>query len=144
MTGTIISQTTIGGKDCILREITIPSGQSTGWHYHDGTLYGFVREGTLGFATVGLRNDHREELRPELETALATRGVDEWAELLTRAGLPCGPINDVRGGVEMAARLGLEPVVDVEGVPMVRNPVTCPVDYAGERDHPGARRSAAG
>ncbi|MFC4946700.1 CaiB/BaiF CoA transferase family protein [Pseudonocardia sp. GCM10023141] len=76
------------------------------------------------YATVGLRNQHREELRPELEKVLATRGADEWAALLTEAGLPCGPINDVRGGVELATRLGLEPVVDVEGVPMVRNPAT--------------------
>ncbi|MGW2521466.1 cupin domain-containing protein [Streptomyces sp. NPDC001617] len=44
---TVISQTTIGDTDYILREITIPPGQSTGWHYHDGTLYGFVKQGTL-------------------------------------------------------------------------------------------------
>lgn len=47
VTGKIISQTTIGGTDYILRQITIPAGQSTGWHYHDGTLYGFVQHGTL-------------------------------------------------------------------------------------------------
>ncbi|BBC35119.1 hypothetical protein SGFS_064130 [Streptomyces graminofaciens] len=45
--GTVISQTTIGDTDYVLREITIPPGQSTGWHYHDGTLYGFVKQGTL-------------------------------------------------------------------------------------------------
>ncbi|MEV0638440.1 cupin domain-containing protein [Streptomyces sp. NPDC050619] len=45
--GTVISQTTIGDKDYILREITVPPGQSTGWHYHDGPLYGFVKQGTL-------------------------------------------------------------------------------------------------
>lgn len=76
------------------------------------------------FSTVGGRNDHREELRPLLVAALAARHADEWADLLTRAGLPCAPINDVRGGVELATRLGLDPVVEVEGVPMVRNPVT--------------------
>ena len=43
----IISQTTVGGKDYILREITIQPGGSTGWHYHDGTLYAFVKQGTL-------------------------------------------------------------------------------------------------
>jgi crotonobetainyl-CoA:carnitine CoA-transferase CaiB-like acyl-CoA transferase len=76
------------------------------------------------FATVGLRNDNRDELRPELSAVLVTRGADEWDDLIKRAGLPCGPINDVRGGVELATRLGLEPVVDVEGLPMVRNPAT--------------------
>jgi quercetin dioxygenase-like cupin family protein len=47
VTGTIISKTTVDGKDYILRRITIASGGSTGWHYHDGTLYAFVEQGTL-------------------------------------------------------------------------------------------------
>src|ERR1044072_672084 len=45
--GTIIAQKTVGDTDYILREITIPAGQATGWHYHTGTLYGVVRRGTL-------------------------------------------------------------------------------------------------
>lgn len=45
--GKIISRTTLGDKDYILRRITIPAGQSTGWHFHDGTLYAFVEKGTL-------------------------------------------------------------------------------------------------
>jgi quercetin dioxygenase-like cupin family protein len=47
VTGTIIAKTTIGGKDYILREITIAPGGSTGWHFHDGTLFGVVERGTL-------------------------------------------------------------------------------------------------
>jgi quercetin dioxygenase-like cupin family protein len=47
VSGKIISQTTVGGHDYILRQITIPPGQSTGWHFHDGTLYGYVQHGTL-------------------------------------------------------------------------------------------------
>nr|WP_241266952.1 cupin domain-containing protein [Streptomyces scabichelini] len=45
--GKVITQTTVGGKDYILREVTIPPGQATGWHYHDGPLYGYVKKGTL-------------------------------------------------------------------------------------------------
>ncbi|MFF5075610.1 cupin domain-containing protein [Actinoplanes sp. NPDC000266] len=45
--GTIISQRTVGTTDYILREITIPAGQATGWHYHKGELYGWVKQGTL-------------------------------------------------------------------------------------------------
>jgi quercetin dioxygenase-like cupin family protein len=45
--GTIISQTTVGDTDYILREITIPAGQATGWHFHRGELYGWVKRGTL-------------------------------------------------------------------------------------------------
>ncbi|HJP73841.1 MAG TPA: cupin domain-containing protein [Pseudonocardiaceae bacterium] len=47
VTGTILSQTTVDGKDYILRRITIDPGGSTGWHYHDGTLYAVVEQGTL-------------------------------------------------------------------------------------------------
>ncbi|WP_436531818.1 cupin domain-containing protein [Actinoplanes sp. HUAS TT8] len=47
VSGTIISQTTVGGTDYILREITIPAGQATGWHFHRGELYGRVKQGTL-------------------------------------------------------------------------------------------------
>ena len=43
--------------------------------------------------------------------------------ILTKAGIPCGPINDVRGGVELAESLGLEPVVMTGDVPTVRNPI---------------------
>ena len=47
VTGVIISQVTAGGKDYILRQITIQPGGTTGWHYHDGTLYAVVEQGTL-------------------------------------------------------------------------------------------------
>jgi quercetin dioxygenase-like cupin family protein len=42
-----ISQATVDGIDYITREITIQPGGSTGWHYHDGRVFGVVREGTL-------------------------------------------------------------------------------------------------
>ncbi|MGW4242170.1 cupin [Nocardia sp. NPDC004722] len=47
ITAVILSQTTIGGNDYILREITIAPGGSTGWHFHDGTLYALVRQGQI-------------------------------------------------------------------------------------------------
>jgi quercetin dioxygenase-like cupin family protein len=47
VTGVIISQVTVAGKDYILRQITIEPGGTTGWHYHDGTLYATVEQGTL-------------------------------------------------------------------------------------------------
>lgn len=76
------------------------------------------------FATVGNRNDNREELRPLLLELLSRKSAEEWFEELTAAGVPCGPINDIRGGVQLAERLGLEPVVEIDGIPTVRNPVT--------------------
>ncbi|MEV6133711.1 cupin domain-containing protein [Streptomyces violaceusniger] len=55
--GETISQTTVGGKDYILRQITIPAGQSTGWHFHDGTLYGYVEQGTLSHFDSTCKSD---------------------------------------------------------------------------------------
>jgi crotonobetainyl-CoA:carnitine CoA-transferase CaiB-like acyl-CoA transferase len=84
------------------------------------------------FATVGARNDNREVLRPILLERLATRPAKEWFDVLTAAGIPCGPINDVRGGVELATELGLEPVVLAGGVPTLSNPIrmsATPVRY---------------
>lgn len=43
----VLSQTTLNGQDYILREITIDPGGSTGWHWHDGNLFGVIRQGTL-------------------------------------------------------------------------------------------------
>ena len=88
------------------------------------------------FVTVGMRNDNRHLLGPELIDALSGHSAREWTEILGAAGLPCAPINDVRGGVELATQLGLEPVVAVEGVPMVRNPVTYSVTPARYRRRP--------
>ncbi|MFF5291155.1 hypothetical protein [Paractinoplanes globisporus] len=45
--GKVLWQRTVGGKDLTLREIHLPPGTDTGWHYHDGPLYAWVRSGTL-------------------------------------------------------------------------------------------------
>lgn len=80
------------------------------------------------FATPALRNDGREVLRPLLLERLAQRPAHEWFDLLTDAGIPCAPIQDVAEGVQLAERLGLEPVVlsgRGEGaIPTIRNPIT--------------------
>ncbi|KND28917.1 cupin domain-containing protein [Streptomyces acidiscabies] len=47
VTAKLLAQKTVGDKDYVLRELTIPPGQTTGWHYHDGMVYGFIEEGTL-------------------------------------------------------------------------------------------------
>ncbi|MGW2620665.1 cupin domain-containing protein [Streptomyces sp. NPDC001500] len=47
VTARLIAQKTVGGTDYVLREITVPPGQATGWHYHDGPLYAVVKAGVL-------------------------------------------------------------------------------------------------
>ncbi|HEV3357546.1 MAG TPA: CoA transferase [Pseudonocardiaceae bacterium] len=74
------------------------------------------------FRTMADRTARREELRPLLLAALAQRSAAQWFDILTEAGVPCGPINTVADGIALAERLGLAPVVDGE-VPTIRNPV---------------------
>jgi crotonobetainyl-CoA:carnitine CoA-transferase CaiB-like acyl-CoA transferase len=76
------------------------------------------------FATVEARNDRREELKPIVLERLAAKSAQEWFEILSAAGIPCGPINDIRGGVELAKNLGLDPIADAGGMPTARNPLT--------------------
>jgi crotonobetainyl-CoA:carnitine CoA-transferase CaiB-like acyl-CoA transferase len=83
------------------------------------------------------RTANREELRPLLVERLATRGAEEWFELLVGAGVPCGPINTIDAGFAMAEKFGLEPVIEAgEGeraLPMARNPIAfsaTPTAYA--------------
>ncbi len=75
------------------------------------------------FATNPARVAHRDALAAELTAALAARAADEWAALLGQAGVPCGPINDVGQAVALAEQLGLAPVVIVDGVPTVADPI---------------------
>jgi crotonobetainyl-CoA:carnitine CoA-transferase CaiB-like acyl-CoA transferase len=88
------------------------------------------------FAQNSGRTAHREELRALLAERLAGRTSAEWFEVLTAAGIPCGPINTVAGGVATAEDLGLRPIVTAgegaAGIPGIRNPITLsatPPDY---------------
>ncbi|WP_112274298.1 CaiB/BaiF CoA transferase family protein [Lentzea terrae] len=75
------------------------------------------------FARNADRTRNREELRPVLVERLRTRGAVEWFDLLVAAGVPCGPINTIDGGFAMAERFGLDPVVEVGGMPTTRHPI---------------------
>jgi crotonobetainyl-CoA:carnitine CoA-transferase CaiB-like acyl-CoA transferase len=79
------------------------------------------------FATTGARTTNRKDLRPLLEERLATRTRAEWFDVLIAAGVPCGPINTVDGGVAFAEKIGLRPVVTAgdgaAGVPTIRHPI---------------------
>lgn len=81
------------------------------------------------FATNPQRVAHRTALKAEMEAHLSVYGVDHWQRVLTDMGVPCGPINDIAGGLRMAEELGLEPLVRVEDelrgrtVDQVANPV---------------------
>ncbi|MET7982663.1 MULTISPECIES: cupin domain-containing protein [unclassified Streptomyces] len=87
VTGRVIAQTTVDGTDYTLREITVPPGQATGWHYHDGPLYGYVEQGTLS----------------HFDSACAQDGLYRAGDSLTE---PPGP-----GNVHIGRNLGKKPLV---------------------------------
>lgn len=79
------------------------------------------------FAESGDRTANREELRPLLVERLRTQPAHVWFARLNAAGVPCGPINTIKQGVQYAEQLGLQPVVEVgagdQAVPGVRHPL---------------------
>ena len=66
------------------------------------------------FAANADRVTHRSELVRMLNDLLAERTADEWQRIITEAGVPCGPINDIATGLELSESLGLSPVVTIE------------------------------
>ncbi|TCO32418.1 crotonobetainyl-CoA:carnitine CoA-transferase CaiB-like acyl-CoA transferase [Kribbella steppae] len=79
------------------------------------------------------RTANREELRPLLVERLRTKTRMEWFRDIIAAGVPCGPINTVDGGVAFAEDIGLDPVVTIGSIPTVRNPITFSETPAGYR-----------
>lgn len=80
------------------------------------------------FLTNATRTDHAAALRDEIEQALAGKTVAEWLDILDRAGVPSGPINDVKQALEdpqIAARNMVVAVddKDVGTLRMAGNPI---------------------
>ena len=71
------------------------------------------------------RTANRAELHPLLLEKLHEWSADDLFVALNRAGVPCGPINSIAEGVQLAERLGLDPIVAVGGeIDAIRNPIT--------------------
>jgi crotonobetainyl-CoA:carnitine CoA-transferase CaiB-like acyl-CoA transferase len=81
----------------------------------------------LQFATNADRTRNREPLRAILVAELAKWKADDLFVALNKAGVPCGPINTIGEGVELAESLGLVPRVELgtgdRAVSLVRNPI---------------------
>jgi crotonobetainyl-CoA:carnitine CoA-transferase CaiB-like acyl-CoA transferase len=72
------------------------------------------------FATLQDRIDRREELRTEIERALATRPAAEWEEILNRQDVPAGrilPLGEALRHPHVAARRLLQRFDGAPGVP---------------------------
>ncbi|MCZ9304996.1 CoA transferase [Corynebacterium sp. c9Ua_112] len=84
------------------------------------------------FTTNSDRVAHRAELAEIIEGALARAGAQEWFQKLRAAGVPAGPVNNIRQAFEFAESLGLDPIVEIEGMRSVRNPINfseTPIEY---------------
>lgn len=95
------------------------------------------------FVTNQSRVEHRDELRIALERRLASRPAAAWASALIDARVPAGVVNDVAAALELAADLGLAPLVDLPDqsgsrIRLVRNPIRLsetPPSYRREPPH---------
>lgn len=89
------------------------------------------------FALNADRTVNRAELHPTLVERLAQWSADDLFVALNGVGVPCGPINSIAEGVELAERLGLEPRAAVgEGarrVDLIRNPISFSASPASYR-----------
>ena len=93
------------------------------------------------FASNELRCRHAEELSAVLEKALVARPASEWLDVLTAAGVPCSPINDVAAVMadpQVAARNmvvtlagGSVPGLRVAGNPIKLSGVADPASRSG-------------
>ena len=80
------------------------------------------------FETNELRTQNHEALKAELEAALGTNTTAHWLAALDRAGVPCGPLNnvqDVLNEPQVAARnMVVEASDGAEGtLKMAGNPI---------------------
>ena len=63
------------------------------------------------YADLERRDRNRDTLVPTLAAVFSKRTTAEWLETLDRAGVPCGPVNDIATALEdpqVAARDGVE------------------------------------
>ncbi|HET6502647.1 MAG TPA: CoA transferase [Amycolatopsis sp.] len=80
------------------------------------------------FATNSARVHHRQALRAELTARLSTATAAHWAARLTAKRVPAGVVNDIADAFQLAADLGLSPVVSLAGddgttIRLPRNPI---------------------
>ena len=94
------------------------------------------------FAGFAARRKHRALVTATLQAAFATRPTRHWIAALTAAGVPCGPINDVRAALadpQTAARgLITEIAHEVFGT---ASRIASPVRVGEPAQNTGAHRS---
>lgn len=88
--------------------------------------------GDKRFATNQLRVENRTALNERLSSIFSTKSAEYWVDMLQHIHIPTGVINNVKEAFDLATSLGLFPVVEIEGVKSVANPIKfskTPVQY---------------
>src|SRR3954452_6189553 len=75
------------------------------------------------FATNEARVGHADELAEAFEAVLREHPADHWLALLREAKVPAGPINGVDEAFAYAEELGMEPVSEIDGLPVINPPL---------------------
>src|SRR5262249_8996770 len=66
------------------------------------------------YQTFADRAENRDQLLAELRTAFASRTTDAWLDLLGRAGVPVGAVNDVDGALTDPQTVARGAVIEVD------------------------------
>src|ERR1700720_2142290 len=77
------------------------------------------------FQTNALRNQHQEALKAEIDGVLRDGTTEHWIAVLEKAGIPCGPVNDVAQALAHPQTEARNMLVEVD------DPVTGPLQLAG-------------
>src|SRR3954465_7733562 len=77
------------------------------------------------FKTNPLRNQHQAALKAEIESVLRNGTTEHWIAVLEKAGLPCGPVNNVAQALAHPQTEARNMLVDVD------DPITGPLRLAG-------------
>jgi crotonobetainyl-CoA:carnitine CoA-transferase CaiB-like acyl-CoA transferase len=75
------------------------------------------------FASNEARVGHADALAEAFEAVLRSEPADHWLGVLRAAKVPAGPINEVDEAFALAEALGMEPVEDRDGLPLIRPPL---------------------
>jgi CoA:oxalate CoA-transferase len=80
--------------------VVVAAGNDSLWSRLCGALGVTELANDQRFATNALRTENQAELERSLEVVFATRSVQDWCQVLEAAGVPCGPIHNVKQVVE--------------------------------------------
>lgn len=75
------------------------------------------------YASNRERNEHRDDLKADLERHLVLASAADWLAELEAAGVPCGPVNDIAAAMNNDQVRERQMVVEAGGLPLPGSPI---------------------